>query len=77
MHLCCFELARDAVNTRGFSVIGGYMSPVNDLYKKKASQTTYQRTLTVLCREWSCSRWLVSKQLITENDVCHFFVRGY
>lgn len=78
MHLRCFELARDAVNTQGFSVIGGYMSPVNDSYKKKglihaehriamcnlacrssdfvmvdsweASQSSYQRTLTVLSR---------------------------
>ncbi|KAI3458001.1 hypothetical protein Pfo_014664 [Paulownia fortunei] len=35
MHLRCFELAKDAVNAQGFCVIGGYKSPVNDLYKKK------------------------------------------
>ncbi|KAL2550783.1 Nicotinamide/nicotinic acid mononucleotide adenylyltransferase [Forsythia ovata] len=35
MHLRCFELARDALNSEGFCVIGGYMSPVNDAYKKK------------------------------------------
>ncbi|EPS72911.1 hypothetical protein M569_01854, partial [Genlisea aurea] len=35
MHLRCFELARDALNSRGFCVIGGYMSPVNDSYKKE------------------------------------------
>ncbi|KAL3838066.1 hypothetical protein ACJIZ3_022657 [Penstemon smallii] len=35
MHLRCFELARDALNSQGFCVIGGYMSPVNDSYKKK------------------------------------------
>nr|GMC53412.1 nicotinamide/nicotinic acid mononucleotide adenylyltransferase isoform X2 [Ipomoea batatas] len=35
MHLRCFELARDALNSQGFCVIGGYMSPVNDAYKKK------------------------------------------
>ncbi|XP_052207373.1 nicotinamide/nicotinic acid mononucleotide adenylyltransferase [Diospyros lotus] len=78
MHLRIFELARDALNSDGFCVIGGYMSPVNDAYKKKglipakhriemcrlacrssefimvdpweASQDTFQRTLTVLCR---------------------------
>ncbi|KAK6135216.1 hypothetical protein DH2020_031061 [Rehmannia glutinosa] len=39
------ELARDALNSQGFCVIGGYMSPVNDSYGKKvfwilwASQT--------------------------------------
>ncbi|KAL6508312.1 hypothetical protein OROHE_021854 [Orobanche hederae] len=78
MHLRCFELARDALSSKGFCVIGGYMSPVNDSYRKKgliqaahriamcylackssdfvmldpweASQSTYQRTLTVLSR---------------------------
>lgn len=35
MHLRCFELARDALHARGFFVVGGYMSPVNDSYKKK------------------------------------------
>jgi len=29
------ELARDALNSEGYHVIGGYMSPVNDAYKKK------------------------------------------
>ncbi|XP_071732430.1 nicotinamide/nicotinic acid mononucleotide adenylyltransferase-like isoform X2 [Rutidosis leptorrhynchoides] len=35
MHLRLFELARDALNSKGFNVVGGYMSPVNDAYKKK------------------------------------------
>ncbi|PQP91801.1 nicotinamide/nicotinic acid mononucleotide adenylyltransferase [Prunus yedoensis var. nudiflora] len=35
MHLRMFELARDALNSEGFCVIGGYMSPVNDAYNKK------------------------------------------
>ncbi|XP_075513300.1 nicotinamide/nicotinic acid mononucleotide adenylyltransferase-like isoform X1 [Primulina tabacum] len=35
MHLRCFELSRDALNSQGFCVIGGYISPVNDAYKKK------------------------------------------
>ncbi|XP_073309344.1 nicotinamide/nicotinic acid mononucleotide adenylyltransferase-like isoform X2 [Primulina huaijiensis] len=35
MHLRCFEIARDALNSQGFCVIGGYISPVNDAYKKK------------------------------------------
>ncbi|TKY57403.1 Nicotinamide/nicotinic acid mononucleotide adenylyltransferase [Spatholobus suberectus] len=30
------ELARDALNSDGYCVIGGYMSPVNDAYKKKS-----------------------------------------
>ncbi|TXG53252.1 hypothetical protein EZV62_022421 [Acer yangbiense] len=35
MHLRMFELARDALNAEGYCVIGGYLSPVNDAYKKK------------------------------------------
>ncbi|KAL5548632.1 hypothetical protein UlMin_003863 [Ulmus minor] len=35
MHLRLFELARDALNSEGLCVIGGYMSPVNDAYNKK------------------------------------------
>lgn len=35
MHLRLFELARDALNSKGFYVVGGYMSPVNDAYQKK------------------------------------------
>nr|GEW17343.1 nicotinamide/nicotinic acid mononucleotide adenylyltransferase isoform X1 [Tanacetum cinerariifolium] len=35
MHLRLFEMARDALNSKGFQVVGGYMSPVNDAYKKK------------------------------------------
>nr|XP_043638359.1 nicotinamide/nicotinic acid mononucleotide adenylyltransferase-like [Erigeron canadensis] len=35
MHLRLFDLARDALNSKGFHVVGGYMSPVNDAYKIK------------------------------------------
>jgi hypothetical protein len=39
------ELAKDELEQRGYSVLGGYMSPVNDAYKKKvhimASQKAY------------------------------------
>ncbi|KAJ1697934.1 hypothetical protein LUZ63_006446 [Rhynchospora breviuscula] len=34
MHLRMFELARDELTARGFIVLGGYLSPVNDAYKK-------------------------------------------
>ncbi|KAI4340015.1 hypothetical protein MLD38_024893 [Melastoma candidum] len=80
MHLRIFmiELARDALTRDGYNVIGGYISPANDAYKKKAlisskhrislcqlaclssdfimvdsweaSQSSNQRTLTVLSR---------------------------
>ncbi|RXH86873.1 hypothetical protein DVH24_022146 [Malus domestica] len=35
MHLRMLELARDALNSEGFCVIGAYISPVNDAYNKK------------------------------------------
>ncbi|XP_074263365.1 nicotinamide/nicotinic acid mononucleotide adenylyltransferase-like [Silene latifolia] len=34
MHLRMFELARDALNSEGYQVIGAYLSPVNDAYEK-------------------------------------------
>ncbi|CAI0378782.1 unnamed protein product [Linum tenue] len=34
MHLRMFELARDALQSEGYRVIAGYMSPVTDVYKK-------------------------------------------
>ncbi|KAL6197040.1 hypothetical protein ACLB2K_032653 [Fragaria x ananassa] len=35
MHLRMLELARDALNSEGCCVIGGYISPVNDAYNKR------------------------------------------
>ncbi|KAL9234509.1 hypothetical protein vseg_009375 [Gypsophila vaccaria] len=35
MHLRMFELARDALTSEGYHVIGAYMSPVNNAYVKK------------------------------------------
>ncbi|XP_031501523.1 nicotinamide/nicotinic acid mononucleotide adenylyltransferase [Nymphaea colorata] len=43
MHLRMFELAKDALNSRGFFVIGGYMSPVNDTYGKKGLVSAQHR----------------------------------
>nr|KYP73545.1 Nicotinamide mononucleotide adenylyltransferase 3 [Cajanus cajan] len=80
MHLRMFELARDALNSDGYCVIGGYMSPVNDAYKKKANQSTYQRTLTVLSRVHNsvCETGLVSREslkvmLLCGSDLLHSF----
>ncbi|KAL3651313.1 hypothetical protein CASFOL_004315 [Castilleja foliolosa] len=100
MHLRCFELARDALSLLRFCVIGGYMSPVNDAYKKKdliraehrvamcelackssdfvmvdaweASQSAYQRTLTVLSRVRAllCKSGIISDELLKVMLVC-------
>ncbi|KAF3551602.1 hypothetical protein DY000_02001288 [Brassica cretica] len=41
MHLRMFELARDALHSEGFHVLGGYMSPVNDAYKKERGANNF------------------------------------
>lgn len=43
MHLRMFELARDALLSDGYAVLGGYMSPVNDAYAKKGLATAEHR----------------------------------
>ncbi|RLM86819.1 nicotinamide/nicotinic acid mononucleotide adenylyltransferase [Panicum miliaceum] len=43
MHLRMFELAKDELQQRGYYVLGGYMSPVNDAYKKKDLLPTAHR----------------------------------
>ncbi|XP_023642468.1 nicotinamide/nicotinic acid mononucleotide adenylyltransferase isoform X2 [Capsella rubella] len=94
MHLRMFELTRNALHSDGFHVLGGYMSPVNDAYKKKgllsaehrlemcnlacqssdfvmvdsweASQSSYQRTLTVLLRVKTS---LTNNRLVPEESL--------
>lgn len=41
MFLFSIELARDALNSEGYTVIGAYLSPVNDAYKKKVYSIFY------------------------------------
>ncbi|ONI11374.1 hypothetical protein PRUPE_4G103800 [Prunus persica] len=48
MHLRMLELARDALSSEGFCVIGGYMSPVNDAYYKRGLISAEHRVQ--LCR---------------------------
>lgn len=43
MHLRMFELAKDALRERGYFVVGGYLSPVNDSYKKKGLVSAIHR----------------------------------
>nr|GEX48588.1 protein eceriferum 1-like [Tanacetum cinerariifolium] len=50
MHLRLFELARDALNSKGFQVVGGYTSLINYAYKKKVLQlrsVTYEKVLVL------------------------------
>lgn len=56
------ELARDALNAEGYCVIGGYMSPVNDAYKKGVCSCLYHIDRNVICRVALCQ----------QMDVFHF-----
>ncbi|XP_064973616.1 nicotinamide/nicotinic acid mononucleotide adenylyltransferase-like isoform X3 [Musa acuminata AAA Group] len=72
MHLRLFELAKDALEAQGYIVIGGYMSPANDAYRKQAKQNSYQRTLTVLSRIQSslCHSGLIRKESLKVMLLC-------
>ena len=52
------ELARDALNAEGYCVIGGYMSPVNDAYKKGVCSCLYHIDRNVICRVAFVSKWM-------------------
>lgn len=43
MHLRMFELAKDALARKGWEVVGGYVSPVNDSYGKKTLIPSFHR----------------------------------
>ncbi|KAJ4974368.1 hypothetical protein NE237_007542 [Protea cynaroides] len=72
VHLRMFELAKDALSLEGYYVIGGYMSPVNDAYKKRAKQSSFLRTLTVLARIQNCllESGLISRESLRVMLVC-------
>lgn len=43
LSLFAAELAKDELEQRGYSVLAGYMSPVNDAYKKKVPYILWPR----------------------------------
>jgi len=56
MHLRLFEQAKDYANIHGFNVVGGYISPVSDAYKKKGLISAIHRAkmceLAVESSDW-------------------------
>ncbi|THG05608.1 hypothetical protein TEA_000793 [Camellia sinensis var. sinensis] len=74
MHLRIFELARDALNSEGFCVIGGWVRSSEFIMVDpwEASQDTFQRTLTVLCRIKSslCDSGRISGESLKVMLVC-------
>ncbi|GLT83691.1 hypothetical protein SLE2022_019650 [Rubroshorea leprosula] len=88
MHLRMFELARDALNSEGYCVIGGYMSPVNDAYKKKGLVSAEHRILMsnlackssefIMVDEWEAKQSTYQRTLTVLSRVKSFLTdRGF
>ncbi|KAK8630204.1 hypothetical protein V6N13_079007 [Hibiscus sabdariffa] len=86
MHLRMFELARDALNSNGFCVIGGYMSPVNDAYKKRGLIAAEHRIEMcklacessdfIMVDPWEAKQSSFQRSLIVLNRVKSFLTEG-
>ncbi|KAK8615105.1 hypothetical protein V6N13_068890 [Hibiscus sabdariffa] len=86
MHLRMFELARDALNSNGFFVIGAYMSPVNDAYKKKGLIAAEHRVemCNLACKSskfimvdpWEAKQSSFQRSLTVLNLVKSFLTEG-
>lgn len=72
-HLRMFELARDFLHKEGmYEVVGGIISPTNDLYKKEGLMLGKHRVemikLATLSSNWvKCSSWEVEQSQWTET----------
>uniref|UniRef100_A0A7N0RAA2 Cytidyltransferase-like domain-containing protein n=1 Tax=Kalanchoe fedtschenkoi TaxID=63787 RepID=A0A7N0RAA2_KALFE len=79
-HLRLSELARDALNTEGYTVLGGYMCPVNDAYKKKdlasaehrikMCQLACKTSQFVMVDEWEVFLFPLYKQHALSRIIC-------
>ncbi|GMI85312.1 nicotinate/nicotinamide mononucleotide adenyltransferase [Hibiscus trionum] len=86
MHLRMFELARDALNSNGFYVIGAYMSPVNDAYKKRGLIAAEHRIkmCNLACKSsdfimvdpWEAKQSFFQRSLTVLNRVKSFLTEG-
>ncbi|VVB16149.1 unnamed protein product [Arabis nemorensis] len=86
MHLRMFELARDALQSERFHVLGGYMSPVNDAYKKKGLLSAEHRLemCNLACKSsdfimvdpWEASQNSYQRTLVVLSRVKTFFTKN-
>ncbi|KAK7854313.1 nicotinamide/nicotinic acid mononucleotide adenylyltransferase, partial [Quercus suber] len=69
------ELARDALNAEGYCVIGGYMSPVNDAYKKRLSPSCLHKViypyLSVAKYQYSVTKYVGLLSAEHRIQLCH------
>ncbi|OAA42629.1 putative nicotinate-nucleotide adenylyltransferase [Metarhizium rileyi] len=59
LHLRMFPMARDHARGEGFDVIGGYLSPVSDAYKKKGLAPAHHRIQMCELAAENTSKWLM------------------
>lgn len=55
--------------TTGFDVVGGYLSPVGDAYKKKGLASAYHRVKMCQLAAENTSKWLMVDTWEAENDL--------
>ncbi|KAK2590554.1 Nicotinamide/nicotinic acid mononucleotide adenylyltransferase 1 [Conoideocrella luteorostrata] len=58
LHLRMFPMARDHARNEGFEVVGGYLSPVSDAYKKKGLAPAHHRIQMCQLACDSTSKWI-------------------
>lgn len=59
MHLRMFEMAMDHAATQGFEVIGGYLSPVGDGYRKRGLASATHRIRMCTAAAEQTSNWIM------------------
>ncbi|ODA82350.1 hypothetical protein RJ55_00857 [Drechmeria coniospora] len=59
LHLRMFPMARDHSRNEGFEVVGGYLSPVSDAYKKKGLAPAVHRIRMCELATENTSKWLM------------------
>ncbi|CAM1506387.1 Fc.00g060280.m01.CDS01 [Cosmosporella sp. VM-42] len=67
LHLRMFPMARDHARNEGFEVIGGYLSPVSDAYKKKGLAPASHRIEMCRLGTENTSKWLMVDPWEAEN----------
>jgi nicotinamide mononucleotide adenylyltransferase len=69
LHLRMFPMALDHAKNTGFDVIGGYLSPVGDAYKKKGLAQAHHRVNMCQLAAENTSKWLMVDTWEAENNL--------
>ncbi|PHH69735.1 hypothetical protein CDD82_7547 [Ophiocordyceps australis] len=68
LHMRMFPMARDHARTEGFDVVGGFLSPVSDAYKKKGLAAARDRIRMCQLAAQSGPKWLTVDPWEAENS---------